>query len=60
MLRGGAAAHFVYLLIHDSELAVIDGKRDQQARDSYRLSDYLKFLKRIHLVKTTQVLRMTF
>jgi hypothetical protein len=34
VLRGGAAAHFVYLLIHDSELPVIDDKRNQQARDA--------------------------
>ena len=51
VLRGGAAAHLVYLLIHDSELPVINGKRNQQARHSYHLSDYLKFLKRSHLVK---------
>ena len=50
VLGGGAAAHFVYLLIHHSELPVIDDKRNQQARNSYRLSDYLKFLKRIHVV----------
>jgi hypothetical protein len=51
VLRGGAAAHFVYLRIHDSELPVIDGKRNQQARNSYHLGEYLKFLKRSHLVK---------
>src|SRR6185295_12320136 len=51
VLRRGAAAHFVYLRIHDSELPVIDGKRNKQARNSYHLSDYLKFLKRIHFVK---------
>ena len=51
VLRGRAAAHFAYLLIHDSELPVIDDKRNQQARNSYHLSDYLKFLKRIHFVK---------
>jgi hypothetical protein len=50
VLRGSAAAHFVYLLIHDSELPVIDDKRNQQARNSYHLSDNLKFLKRTHLV----------
>ena len=41
----------MYLLIHDSELPVIDGKRNQQARNSYYLSYYLKFLKHSHLVK---------
>ena len=49
VLRVGAAAHFVYLLIHDSELPVIDHKRNQQARNTHRLSDNLKFLKRTHL-----------
>jgi len=33
--RGGAAAQLRVLLIHDSELTVIDAKRNQQARNSY-------------------------
>src|ERR1044071_5477925 len=53
VLRGGAAAHFLHLLIHDSELPVINDERNQQARCPDQLNDSLYFLKRIHFVIVT-------
>src|SRR5215472_5677148 len=49
MLRGGAAAHLLHLLIHDTQLTIINDERDQQAHCPDELNDSLYYLNGVHV-----------